>query len=83
MIEILKDGKIDYHDIPQIIIMIVDVICELYDFEMHDEDLKQLLHLLLNHVFQKYDLIKECNRHIMEKIIFTSIRLILISPLKK
>jgi hypothetical protein len=76
--EIMRDGKVDYHDIPEIVFLIVDTIVTLYDLEISEEDLKVLLKMILFHVFEKYGLIKNSNRFIFQKMIDTAVKLVVV-----
>ena len=76
--EIMKDGKVDYHDIPEIVFLIVDTISTLYDLEISEEDLKVLLKMILVHVFEKYGLIKNSNRFFFLKMIDTAVKLVVV-----
>lgn len=81
--EIMKDGKVDYHDIPEIVFLTVDTINILYEIEIDEDDLKILLKLVLIHLMKRYELVKDCDRYIIEKLLDTVIKLVLLTPIKK
>ena len=81
--EIMRDGKVDYHDIPQIVFLVTDTVSELYELEMNEDQLKQLLNALIDYVFERYNLVNASNKFICKKMIESAIRLILLTPLKK
>ena len=60
---------------------------DLYDAieneEIDEDDLKILLKLVLIHLMKRYELVKDCDRYIIEKLLDTVIKLVLMTPIKQ
>ena len=85
---IMKDGKIDQNDVPQIIFLIMDVYNQLPQFHLSYEDLPQLIKLLYNFIIEKLIADKKItlsNDEIanFEKLVDISINLVMLQPIVK
>ena len=78
--EIMKDGKVDFYDVPDICFLVVDIINEVSDIELNEDNMKGLIKMILCYVINKYQLVKPHNKAIVEKLIESSIKLVLIQP---
>ena len=82
--EIMKDGKIDQYDIPEIVLLISDVVTELPNINLDSDSLEILITLLYNFIVTKYNLIPaDGNREGFKRLFENSIRLLLIQPAVK
>lgn len=80
VVAIMKDGKIDQYDIPDIVYLITDVITSLPTASnLTPDSLEALLALLYNFIVNKYNLIPtDGNREGFKRIFESSIRLALL-----
>ncbi len=78
--EIMKDGKVDYLDIPEICFLVVDTINEVSDIELNENNMRGLIKLVLCYIVNKYQLVKPHNKALVEKLIDSSVKLVLIQP---
>jgi hypothetical protein len=78
--EIMKDGKVDYLDIPEICFLVVDTINEVSDIELNENNMRGLIKLVLCYIVNKYHLVKPHNKALVEKLIDSSVKLVLIQP---
>jgi hypothetical protein len=80
---IMKDGKIDQYDIPDLVFLITDVIASnTSNFNLTPDSLEALLVLLYNFIVNKYNLIPtDGNREGFKRLFESSIRLALLQPI--
>jgi hypothetical protein len=79
--EIMKDGKIDQYDIPELILLISDVITQLPNANMTPDSLEALITLLYNFIVNKYNLIPtDGNTEGFKRLFESSMRLALLQP---
>jgi hypothetical protein len=79
---IMKDGKIDQYDIPDLVFLITDVITSnTSNFNLTTDSLEALLVLLYNFIVNKYNLIPtDGNREGFKRLFESSIRLAMLQP---
>lgn len=82
---IMKDGKIDQYDIPDLVLLICDVITSLpTNSNMTPDSLEALIILLYNFIVNKYNLIpSDGNSEGFKRLFESSIRLALLQPAAK
>ena len=78
--KILKDGKVDMTDAPEIILLVTLGYNKAKNFAVPYEQLGDLLTTLANNIIEKYDLIPDGLKPEFDKILQSSITLILLSP---
>ena len=77
----MKDGKIDQYDIPELILLISDVITQLPNANMTPDSLEALITLLYNFIVNKYNLIPtDGNTEGFKRLFESSMRLALLQP---
>ncbi len=78
--EIMKDGKIDTHDIPTIILIVLECTNNLSKFNLNYEQFQKVLEELIKHLLTKYNLIpKDCEND-FKILINTSLKLVMYQP---
>lgn len=77
---ILKDNKIDMNDIPQMLILVVNSYNKLKKFTVSINELPELLNQIVHLIIDKYDLVDEQSRTQFDKILQSSINLVLLMP---
>lgn len=78
---IMKDGKIDQYDIPDLVFLIADIINQLENIRLNNDSLEALLVLLYTFIVNKYNLIPtDGNRDGFKRLFESSIRLAMIQP---
>jgi hypothetical protein len=82
MKHIMKDGKIDSSDIPDLLFIITTIYNNMKNFKLTENELPQLLKLLCKYIIEKYNLIEiaPCKMLELEKIMDSTIKLIMIKP---
>jgi hypothetical protein len=81
---IMKDGKIDQYDIPDLVFLIADVINQLENTQLTSDSVEALLVLLYNFIINKYNLIPtDGNTEGFKRLFESSIRLAMIQPIVK
>lgn len=78
--KILKDGKIDLADIPEMMSLVTLGYNKSSNFTVTLEELPELLSEIAHLLISKYDLVPEENREKFEKVLQSSISLILLMP---
>lgn len=79
---IVKDGKIDSHDIPEIVYLATKAYNEVQNTEVTEDELPVLLKMVITFLINKLDLIPEnIERQLdLEKMVDVSIQLLLVQP---
>ncbi|ADO67499.1 hypothetical protein crov465 [Cafeteria roenbergensis virus] len=77
---VLKDGKIDMADIPEILLLVALGYNKSTKFTVSIDQLPELLTELVNIIIVKYDLIPDVLQSQFNKILQSSITLILLMP---
>lgn len=78
--KILQDGKIDMSDVPEMILLVTLGYNKSKKFTVSIKELPELLTLLANLIIDKYNLVNDELKEQFDKILQSSITLILISP---
>ena len=77
---IMKDGKIDQYDIPEIIYLIGELITRTPSLNLSPENLSEVVKKLLNLICKKYKLIPdETQQESFDRIIKASVKLLLLN----
>jgi len=79
---IVKDGKIDSHDIPEIVFIATKAYNDIQNIEVTEDELPILLKMMITFFINKLDLFPEnIERQLdLEKMVDVSIQLLLIRP---
>ncbi len=78
--EIMKDGKIDKHDIPTIMLIVLECTNNLSKFNLNYEQFQKVLEDLINHLLNKFDLIRQEDLEDFKLLINTSLKLVMYQP---
>jgi hypothetical protein len=77
----MKDGQIDYQDVPEIIMMIMDIYGTIKESQLITADeLPEFIKTLFNIIVKKYNLIADDKRQAMDPLITGAIKLVLLIP---
>jgi hypothetical protein len=77
---ILKDGKIDKYDIPEIIFLITNAYNLSEQVRIKKQDLPILIKLIYNYIVDKLDLIPNDKRDEFEELVNSALKLVMIQP---
>jgi hypothetical protein len=78
---IMKDGKIDQYDIPEIILIIGELVTRTPSLNLSSENLTDIIKKLFDLLCTKYNLIQDENqKETFERLLESSIKLFLINP---
>jgi hypothetical protein len=81
---VLKDGQVDYKDIPDLIAMIMDVYESVKDTNLITlEELPEFIQLLFNIIIKKYNLVSEDKREPINTMLLSIIKLVILVPKSK
>ncbi len=78
--EIMKDGKVDKHDIPTIILIVLECTNNLSKFNLNYEQFQKVLEELINYLLNHFDLIPEGDKEDFKILINTSLKLVMYQP---
>jgi hypothetical protein len=78
--EIMKDGKVDKHDIPTIMLIVLECTNNLSKFNLNYEQFQKVLEDLINHLLNKFDLIRQEDLEDFKLLINTSLKLVMYQP---
>ena len=77
---IMKDGKVDEYDVPEIIFLITDTLNVLNTFELTYEELINVIELVYQYIVDKYNFIPEDKKEVFEKLFKCSLKLVMLQP---
>lgn len=77
---VMKDGKIDQYDAPELVFLITDAYNEMSNLKLTYEDLPVLIKMLYNFIVEKFDLIPVDKRADFERLIDVAIKLVMLQP---
>ena len=77
---IQKDGKLDITDIPELIYLIIDFYNSLNKSKLSNVKLPILIQSVFNFIINKYKLLNESDVAMIENIITSSIKLVMMIP---
>lgn len=77
---IMKDGKIDQYDAPELVFLITDSYNQTSNLHITYEDLPVLIKMLYTFIIEKFDLIPVDKRADFEKLIDVAIKLVMLQP---
>jgi hypothetical protein len=78
--DILNDGKVDKHDIPTIILLVLECTNNLSKFNLNYDQFQKVLEDLINVLLNKLDVISEKDKEDFKILINTSLKLVMYQP---
>lgn len=78
--DIMKDGKINVSDIPDIFNIVIECSENLGKFNLTYNELPEILNDLINYILNRYDLIPEEEEEEFQKMINIAIKLVILQP---
>ena len=78
--DILNDGKVDKHDIPTIILLVLECTNNLSKFNLNYDQFQKVLEELINVLLNKLDVISEKDKEDFKILIATSLKLVMYQP---
>ena len=79
--KIMKDGKVDQYDVPEIVFVISETINSRPSFKIQKELLPALIKMLYNFIVDTYKLVPEDKKAEIERLVDSSLRLLMLQPL--
>ncbi len=77
---VMKDGKIDQYDAPELVFLITDAYNEMSNLRLTYEELPVLIKMLYNFIIEKFDLIPMDKREDFSRLVDVAIKLVMIQP---
>ena len=77
---IMKDGKIDQYDTPELVFLITDAYNEMSNLHLTYEDLPVLIKMLYTFIIEKFNLIPEDKKADFERLVDIAIKLVMLQP---
>ena len=77
---IMKDGKVDQYDIPEIVFVISETVNSLPSFQVTSEILPVLIKMLYNFIVDTYKLVPDDKKAEIERMVDSSVRLLMLHP---
>jgi len=78
--KIMHDGKVDQYDIPEIVFVISDAVNSLPSFQVTKEVVPVLIKMLYNFIVDTYKLVPEDKKADFERMVDSSLRLLMMQP---
>jgi hypothetical protein len=79
--KIMKDGKVDQYDVPEIVFVISETINSRPSFKIQKELLPVLIKMLYNFIVDTYKLVPEDKKAEIERLVDSSLRLLMLQPM--
>jgi hypothetical protein len=76
--KIMKDGKVDQYDVPEIVFVISETINSRPSFKIQKELLPALIKMLYNFIVDTYKLVPEDKKAEIERLVDSSLRLLML-----
>jgi hypothetical protein len=80
-LKIKKDGKVDQYDVPEIVFVISETINSRASFQITRELLPALIKMLYNFIVDTYKLVPEDKKAEIERLVDSSLRLLMLQPM--
>jgi len=77
---VMKDGKIDQYDAPELVFLITDAYNEMSNMHLTYEELPILIKMLYNFIVEKFNLIPEDKKADFERLVDMAIKLVMLQP---
>ena len=77
---IMKDGKVDFTDIPEIIFIITDTFNSLDSFKLKQDELLSLFEMLYTHLNNLYNIVPEDKQDEFKGLVESSLKLVMLKP---
>ncbi len=78
--EIMKDGKIDFSDTPQIILIVIESYNSIKSVKLLYNQIPQLINTVTIRILETNNLIPEDQKETFSKMIETAVKLVMIQP---
>lgn len=78
--EILKDGKVDLSDIPELVHLIIECYNNVPKVKLTKDELPDFVVGIFNYIDEKYKIIPEDKRGMIQMILLSSVKLVLMAP---
>ena len=78
--KIMHDGKVDQYDIPEIVFVISETVNSLPSFQVTSEVVPVLIKMLYRHIVDTYNLVPEDKKADFERMVDSSLRLLMLQP---
>ena len=79
--KIMKDGKVDQYDIPEIVFVISETVNSRPSFKISKELLPPLIKMLYNFIVDTHKLVPEEKKAEIERMVDSSLRLLMLQPM--
>ena len=80
---ILKDGRLDSHDTPFIISLVIDVYNNYTEFEITEEKLAGVFKVIIMSLLEEMNLLTSNNKEVVDKLVQSSLKLLFTQVKKK
>ena len=77
---IMKDGKVDQYDVPEIVFIITDAYNQMSRFRLTSEDLPKLFKMIYSFIVDKLNLIPEDKKPEFERLVDSALKLVMMQP---
>lgn len=77
---IMKDNKIDEHDIPELILMVMNLYNNLSSAKLSYSDIPSFINTIIKRILEEKNLIPEQNKESFFKLLETTINLVMLKP---
>jgi hypothetical protein len=78
--KIMQDGKVDQYDIPEIVFVISETVNSLPSFQVTSEVVPVLIKMLYNFIVDTYNLVPADKKADFERMVDSSLRLLMMQP---
>jgi hypothetical protein len=77
---IMKDGKVDQYDVPEIVFIITDAYNQMSSLRLSSDDLPKLFKMIYSFIIDKLNLIPEDKKPEFERLVDSALKLVMMQP---
>lgn len=78
---IMKDGKVDQYDVPEIVFIITDAYNQMSSLRLSSDDLPKLFKMIYSFIIEKLNLIPEDKKAEFERLVDSALKLVMMQPI--
>jgi hypothetical protein len=78
---IMKDGKVDQYDVPEIVFIITDAYNQMSSLRLSSDDLPKLFKMIYSFIIEKLNLIPEDKKPEFERLVDSALKLVMMQPI--
>lgn len=83
IMEIIKDGKIDTNDVPDILSLVIDLVNETPEIEISEDKIIEVFRIIIMKLFDELNLVEDDNAELIKKLLESGLKLLKVQVKQK